>query len=111
MFIDPEHDSAPTLASGGEQKIPFNYQAIYTFNNKETVIHEEMEYVHITHSRKHWKKQIHKQRAKKKAEQKAKEAAGSDEETNAKEKEVDTYKNDVIFDDKQAAEGSGEVLE
>ena len=116
MYIDSDHETAPGTLNGKEQRIPFEYEAVYTYKDQETIIHKETEEVNFTYSRAQWKKALWKHRQRKEQEQAGivvtKEDAKIRLDKLSEFKPLDkmqpeTYENKVI--DEQVPEGSGEL--
>ena len=64
IYINVEHDSTPDVNLLGEQRIPLDYKVVYSYRNKEFVIHEESEEIILTYSRKSWRKKFNRNRKK-----------------------------------------------
>lgn len=117
MFIDSNHETAPGLLDGKEQRIPFEYEAIYTYKDQQTMIHKETEEVVFTYSRAQWKKALWKHKQRKEKEQAGIVATKEDATTRLDKLSEfkpnmvvtqETYDNKVI--DEQLPEGSGEKI-
>ena len=55
------------MVDGKETKIPFLFEAIYVFDDKETVVHEEVEHVKFSYPKTQYYKKKYREKAKREA--------------------------------------------
>ena len=86
------------MVDGKETKIPFFFEAIYVFDGKETVVHEEVEQVKFSYPKTQYYKKKYREKSKKEAQVGVNGNEESDKLENDKE-----FTNNVLFDEEPDA--------